>query len=414
MVHELMEKSDGPKEKALQANNAIENYMFDNCEWCIQPNKSAFCLVHKGLCPVNPGWALGERFSGTSPEQLQQKLSTGHGLQDCFEGVPAAAWWTSPDFKAEPEDTTPPLVVNISSLICVDFSPLGKQSRTGGDSQQFHSMFLATRRANAVRRHEDIYFTECSRLYPAATQQGRLESTHRVIWAQASAQKLGFPIRRERCLAAGLNRKTMVWCGPDSAKDIQTEFDAIYSRDIVLDASIYFTATAQEAHSNHVEHYHGRRKIPRKGRTGNLLAPPDTFWQQGLFASGQAHKVLNVTNIQIKGQCEELFQKSAMPGPHFANLDQHPQKGSTPGRNIPALDTHPKIYSWSHDRLATPSELYDAMGADTRHNVFSGSRQLSTLSAIIPRLSRREQFPWYLNSLNMCSPFGTWAELWLF
>ena len=151
MVHELMEKSDGPKEKALQANNAIENYMFDNCEWCIQPNKSAFCLVHKGLCPVNPGWALGERFSGTSPEQLQQKLSTGHGLQDCFEGVPAAAWWTSPDFKAEPEDTTPPLVVNISSLICVDFSPLGKQSRTGGDSQQFHSMFLATRRANAVR-----------------------------------------------------------------------------------------------------------------------------------------------------------------------------------------------------------------------------------------------------------------------
>ena len=149
-------------------------------------------------------------------------------------------------------------------------------------------------------------------------------------------------------------------------------------------------------------------------RQGNLLAPPDTFWQQGLFASGQAHKVLNVTNIQIKGQCEELFQKSAMPGPHFANLDQHPQKGSTPGRNIPALDTHPKIYSWSHDRLATPSELYDAMGADTRHNVFSGSRQLSTLSAIIPRLSRREQFPWYLNSLNMCSPFGTWAELWLF
>ena len=122
MVHELMEKSDGPKEKALQANNAIENYMFDNCEWCIQPNKSAFCLVHKGLCPVNPGWALGERFSGTSPEQLQQKLSTGHGLQDCFEGVPAAAWWTSPDFKAEPEDTTPPLVVNISSLICLDFS----------------------------------------------------------------------------------------------------------------------------------------------------------------------------------------------------------------------------------------------------------------------------------------------------
>ena len=270
MVQELMEKSDGPKEKALQANNAIENYMFDNCEWCIQPNKSAFCLVHKGLCPVNPGWALGERFSGTSPEQLQQKLSTGHGLQDCFEGVPAAAWWTSPDFNAEPEDTTPPLVVNISSLICVDFSPLGKQSRTGGDSQQFHSMFLATRRANAVRRHEDIYFTECSRLYPAATQQGRLESTHRVIWAQASAQKLGFPIRRERCLAAGLNLATMVWCGPDSAKDIQTEFDDIYSRDIVLDASIYFTATAQEAHSNHVEHYHGRRKIPRKGRTGNF------------------------------------------------------------------------------------------------------------------------------------------------
>ncbi len=247
-----------------------QDYLLGNAAWCLPANKSAFCLVHKCKCPVNPGWAMAERLAGSAPQEVREKFGDAASRFP----VPKGAWWASDELCTQAcgsgtsSVSAKPLQVNISSLICLDYSPLGLQKGLAGESREEHAIWLGTRRINAVRNHEDLYFTECSSRYRAKECQAQLESTHRIVSITSGAWEQGHAIRRRRSLCAGLNRETLVWCGPESPEEIQKEFELLYHRRLVLDASIYFIDSDEEAYQHHAACAQNRRGgagwVPKK------------------------------------------------------------------------------------------------------------------------------------------------------
>ena len=371
------------KDERAAEHSAMLEYLCENASWCILPHRSSHCLVHKCQCPLNPGWATTERLKGCNPRRLMEMFSGSAGVRE----VPEGAWWTLPELGPqllEDSEGVKPLVVNIASLICVDHTPLGKQAGAAGDSQEEHNTWVATADVNAKRGHVDLYFTECSHRYKVQKEQQKLQSTHKVISVKTSPLEQSFPIRRSRCLGAGINLQSLIWCGPATEDEIQREFNSLYHRELQLTGGIYFTDgdDSEEVYENHASYAPAGKTFPRH------------LHGRGLFESNIQHRVLTPSNLIIKGECDDHFRVSNIPAPHFAHLDQRPSHGSTPGNVLPSFDTHPKIYSWERDRLATPDELYDAMGADLRPGTFAGSREVSSLACALPMLSRKNKFSW--------------------
>ena len=91
-------------------------------------------------------------------------------------------------------------------------------------------------------------------------------------------------------MSSGLNLDVLVWCGPDTPEGIQEEFDTLYSRPVGLDASIYFTASDEEAYANHKEVASRRGALPR------------AYLGKGLLASGASRIVLSALNHVIVGE----------------------------------------------------------------------------------------------------------------
>ena len=366
------------KPVAARAYSEMADFLSSNRQWCLPQSKSSYCFCHKQQCPVQPGWVLSECQNGTSAEALKQQFSS-----PASSGSTPNAWWAR--FLDHPEESqaSRPLSVNMSSLICVDYTPLGLQRGDAGPSQEQHAIWAAARRVNAERGHEDLYFTECAARYPVLKQHQKLGTTHKIVHIVLDASQEGFSIQRNRALAAGINRKTLVWCGPEDAEELESEFMMLYGRQGRLPGTIFSVATDEE-----IRDHHAALASTRLGRK----VPPQSIVGQGLFSSGDFRKVLSVSNGLIRNECETMRQQLGKAGPYFADLEQHPDQGSClPQDIIPALNTHPRIYFSGEDRMLLPSELYDAMGTDVRTGCFLGNRQLSPLANIIPELDVRDQ-----------------------
>lgn len=383
---------DSTKPIAARAYSEMADFLSSNRQWCLPQSNSSYCFCHQQQCPLQPGWVLSECQNGTSAEELRQQF-----CPPASSGPLPNAWWAR--FLDHPEENTTsrPLSVNMSSLICVDYTPLGLQQRDAGPSQQQHSIWAVARRVNAERGHEDLYFTECAARYPAQKQHQELGTTHQVVHIVVDASQEGFSIQRNRALAAGINRQTLVWCGPEDADELQKEFMMLYGRQGRLPGTIFSVATDDEVRDHHAalaskQGSGGQGGKGGKGGRGNRRrVPPQSLAGRGLFSSGDFSKVLSVCNGLIKNECDNERQRLGKTGPYFADLEQHPNAGSQPQEIIPALSTHPRIYFSGEDRMLLPSELYDAMGTDIRTGCFLGNRPLSPLATIIPELDEKQQ-----------------------
>ena len=171
--------------------------------------------------------------------------------------------------------------------------------------------------------------------YDADERQAPLSETHRLISIKTAPIELGFPIRRKRSLASGINLNNLVWCGPETLKDIQEEFDTLYSRDLVLDGSIYFTASDEEIFKTHEEVALSKRgKKSGHSVFGEADHLNEKFRGKGLLASGASRVVLTAPNHVIASESEEEMRRKGIEGGHrFCDLDQHPGFGS---KNTPA------------------------------------------------------------------------------
>ena len=70
--------------------------------------------------------------------------------------------------------------------------------------------------------------------------RGAMEYTHRVLHVVFGPLEMGIPIRRRRALMAGLNRRTMVWTGPEDPAAIQEEFESLCKRTRELSGYVFF------------------------------------------------------------------------------------------------------------------------------------------------------------------------------
>ena len=111
------------------------------------------------------------------------------------EDEDAEMWWNQDLTTLLPNasDAERPLLVNISGIICVEDSPLGRRRKECGDSAKEHGVYCITRKKLAEQCFEDLGIFECSHLYPAHERQQSLSRTHTQKVLRKSADDIGFP-----------------------------------------------------------------------------------------------------------------------------------------------------------------------------------------------------------------------------
>jgi hypothetical protein len=388
---------------ARKAYSGMADYLMQNNTWAIPESQFSFCLAHKGLCPLHPGFVVIEdsgKLRSMAAQQDELSDDDDSPMSDTMPEVSdlqAKAWWRSDLCEKFPvlEDTTSemrtdprhrPLLVNIAGLECIDHSPLGEQRRDAGPSARQHAVFLGTRASLAKAHVEDLGFSESSSFYPTLARQKPLEPQIKVLAIKTGSEQLSFPTRRYRSLGANVNQETLVWLGPE-ADNIQEDFDHMFNRRLMLDASVYFNATPDEVFQAAQQMAASRKKVLPE----HLRDVPMADYMD---------RICPPCNLDIKAQYEDWFIKKEIPRPHYADLDHHPGRGLRPGSSCPSLDTHPKVYGFAEQRFLTPLELLGTMGIDIG-GPLSGGRPVSSLAKLFDQLSRHDQLVLVGNGMHV-------------
>jgi hypothetical protein len=89
---------------------------------------------------------------------------------------------------------------------------------------RFFYTWRAERKALAKQLLEDFWLGENSDSFVVENEvRDAMEDTHRALHVVFGPLEMGIPIRHRRSLMAGLNRRTMVWTGPEDLAAIQEE-----------------------------------------------------------------------------------------------------------------------------------------------------------------------------------------------
>ena len=143
---------------------------------------------------------------------------------------PANPWWELQGY-GDAYDNQDAMVVNSAGLQCLDFTALGLQKRSAGDTDRYHSTYLGARHTCAKEEIEDFFFSEEAYNYPITEKQRRLEVTHRIVFVRAGPQAIAHPHRRSRCLGAGIRHGgRWTWIGPHSEQEIKDDFASLVGR----------------------------------------------------------------------------------------------------------------------------------------------------------------------------------------
>ena len=142
----------------------------------------AYCEVHEGLCSVDR-WATA----------CQQGSSSSSG---------------SSSHKPQP------LRLNSAGTVCVGWSSVGKRKRFGHSSELPHSVWLRERQYRAESDLEDMFFQECTVLYPAQTKLAiPLAASHQVLTIKTGPQAQGHPSARTPSLSVGRPHRSCTLAG---------------------------------------------------------------------------------------------------------------------------------------------------------------------------------------------------------
>ena len=134
-----------------------------------------------------------------------------------------------------------PLLFNVAGWTCTDWTGLGKQKRGSGTTNRYFYTWRAERKALAKQLLEDFWLGENSDRFAVDKQvRGLMEDTHRVLHVVFGSLVMGIPSRRRRALMAGLNRRTMVWTGPEDPAAIQEEFESLFKRICELSGDVFW------------------------------------------------------------------------------------------------------------------------------------------------------------------------------
>lgn len=135
-------------------------------------------------------------------------------------------------------DDNLPLNINISSLVCTDWSPTRGQARLVGLTERHHAVWLNERLLTADYGCEDLSFTECWGKY--------LVPVHEVMYCALGPYHADYPVRRQRHFNVCINRSRLIWVGPHCAEEVRNAFLAYFGRSVELSGDVYFVAGKEE------------------------------------------------------------------------------------------------------------------------------------------------------------------------
>ena len=357
----------------------VEEFL-QQSDWALPENKSCFCHVHRARCPINPGWVIQMQSRNKTATEIAAALDP-----PCTE-VPSTSWWarcnevvgtgTDPDEVASP----PPLVMNITGLAQL----LGCATAKAGCDVSLELLGWLKQRAQlAAKCQEDLFIAYLPDKFPLRKLKDMCQ-THEVVVVKTTAEKMGFPSKLGYTLVAGIAKHSLVWLGPDDDGDNQKEFEQRFHRRRSTSGTIYLTAGEDEIFENNM------KLAAHSSKTFLESYRQKTFDEY-------ADKVCAPCHLVHKGQYERAIRKSenarddpvAEMGEYFANLDV-PPRSQVIDSCMPSFKPFlysPRLFSWGVERFATPMELLGCFGVDLREGLPRGTRELSPLADILPRLT---------------------------
>eukprot|EP00959_Pyramimonas_sp_CCMP1952_P470350 9496502-Pyramimonas_sp.AAC.1 len=139
-----------------------------------------------------------------------------------------------------------PLFVNFGSPACLDWCVPGSRQGDAGSHEHAAMVWLSERRIWAEKGFEDIAFGENTDKMPIHKIQQPLLESHHCVSVKVGGTLIGWPMERKRLFHASLSRSTMMWVGPDSAADVQRDFERWVRRNRNVDGSVFLQASEEE------------------------------------------------------------------------------------------------------------------------------------------------------------------------
>ena len=349
-VIDLIEPAEGEGSVAERADRyrKIEEWIMMNKSSLFTPGRTCICLVHEGECPVQ-GRSLSEFLAAPEVEE------------------------SSPDLR--------PLILNSAGTVCKDWSSVGVRSGFSGKSERTHATWLGERSVQAGNGSEDMFFSECTKLYDFIQKLAKpLQRTHTVIAVKIGPDIFGHPTRRTRNLAAGLSQKTLIWIGPPQA-EIQDHFESIFARKTLLTGAAYFRASPEALRQ------FAQKAMMKRGLrldVDELLDLPTTGMEfLDTFLPPGAHQ-----RLEAYEQQRESLQ--GMDGTYIVDLEQWPQsKAGAGGPYFPSQLTHGSVLDVNTMKYALGTDHLAANGFHTDSGISRDYRSL--LAPILQGLSSHEQ-----------------------
>ena len=233
------------------------------------------------------------------------------------------------------------------------WSAVGKRSKHAHQSQHAFFVWLAQRRELARRGQEDLFFQECTPDFDADNCIAeRLHQTHFVTHAVIGPRLLGWPTSRDRRLSCGLSLQTLVWTGPQSAQEVQRDFEHFFQRRCSpnITGSIFFQA------SDDVVREWVQRKMQSRARVPEQEAVPVRGKEMFML-------VLTPAQLQRLEHYGKLFQdSSSLGGTMIADLDHWPNSGASHGPTWPCMLKHGTIVDLGACRIGMNVDRLLALG----------------------------------------------------
>eukprot|EP00972_Heterocapsa_arctica_P106672 15711968-Heterocapsa_arctica.AAC.1 len=300
----------------------MNQWIFENRQWLFHTFSTSKCLVHGTDCLTCPS-----------------------------EDVTCVLPLESDDLGDDAAKPVRPLRVNSAGNTCKGWSAVGAQGRFADPSERAHSIWSAERMSRAERRVEDIFFEECTVLYPVDEKLRQpLRETHHVISIQTGPEVMGFPAARPRSFAEGLAKWSMIWLGPETLEGIQQDFDKIFHTTMELTGDIFFLEEAGAAHDYMVA-------LVQKRGIHSTVASKLEPWDR-LRAAVPAG-----AGVRLDAYSKLREERQGVGGCFIADVQQWPGVRYGSGGPIwPCMLTHGCLVSWHHQRVATGMEHMAAQG----------------------------------------------------
>ena len=383
---------------AVSLLDAMERYLKSYSEVCSEKVMAQSYSEVVGWLRLNKCWA----YSGVSPCLVHDRRCPTHpGAAHDASSSQADVLHPSKRMKKE-ADIYRPLFINTSGMTCKAWTSVGEQRQFADKSERAFGIWVVERQDWAQKCMEDIFFAECTVRFPVKEKLAdMLDETHEVIWIITGPQFLGWPHIRPRMFCAGINKATMAWVGPSSAKETQDMFKHKFYQATQLTGDDLFCGSEEEMY----EHY---RDLART--QGNIVSV-ETL--KSLSEDDLLHAILAPDQLQIFKEYKNLEQEIS-PGIMFlGDLQQHPGMASSAGEDWPCRLTHGSVMSFrttlesQKPRLATGLEHLGAQG----FHLFPATTKdypLSKMSGIFRGLKQEEQKQLSGNGMHL-AVIGSWV-----